>query len=235
LAIGTSLLRDRPHRVRAAWTEHQPGRHAHSVAPHTIKHQTGYEVALWVGASLGGGDIRVLRRSLFVFVIIELSSRRLVHFGNTRNPTDARVAEQLCEATPSREGPQHLIRDNDRKYDRLFARVATGTGIEVLRTPYGASRANAICKRFLGSAPPECLDHFPISGERYLYRVVKEHQRYFTCARPHQGTGQRIPCQPEGLPTLLMGAYLISHPVWGSLHHDYRWRAVERPSYPRVA
>ena len=55
-------------------------------------------------------------RSLFVFVIIELGSRRLVHFGVTRNPTDAWLAQQLREATPFAEGPRYLIRDNDSKY-----------------------------------------------------------------------------------------------------------------------
>jgi hypothetical protein len=34
-----------------------------------------------------------------VFVIIELGSRRMVHFGVTRNPTDEWTAHQLREAT----------------------------------------------------------------------------------------------------------------------------------------
>ena len=90
-------------------------------------------------------------RTIFVFVIIELGSRRMVHFGVTRNPTDAWVAQQLREATPFGEGPWFLIRDNDNKYGVSFAAVAAGTGIEVLRTPYEAPKANAHCERFLGS------------------------------------------------------------------------------------
>ena len=77
----------------------------------------------------------------------------------------------------------------------LFARVASGTGIEVLRTPYGAPKANAICERFLGSVRRECLDYFLILSERHLHRVMKEYQGYFNHARPHQGIEQRIPCQ----------------------------------------
>ncbi len=41
-------------------------------------------------------------RTIFVFVMIELGSRRLVYFGVTRNPTDEWVAQQLREATPKR-------------------------------------------------------------------------------------------------------------------------------------
>jgi hypothetical protein len=39
-------------------------------------------------------------RTVFVFVIIELGSRRIVHFGVTRNPTDEWTAQQLREAIP---------------------------------------------------------------------------------------------------------------------------------------
>jgi len=61
-------------------------------------------------------------RSVFVFVIIELGSRRVVHFGVTRNPTDQWTAQQLREATPYGEGPRYLIRDNDKKRRQLAAR-----------------------------------------------------------------------------------------------------------------
>jgi putative transposase len=174
-------------------------------------------------------------RTLFVFVIIELDSRRLVHFGVTRNPTDAWLAQQLREATPFSQGPRYLIRDNDSKYGRLFARVASGTGIEVLRTPYGAPKANAICERFLGSVRRECLDHFLILSERHLHRLMKEYGEYFNHARPHQGLGQRIPCRPLPGAEPSGSEQAISRPVLGGLHHDYQWRAAERRSYARAA
>jgi hypothetical protein len=129
-------------------------------------------------------------RTLFAFVIIELDSRRLVHYGVTRNSTDAWVAQQLHEAIPFAQGPPYLIRDNDRKYGRSFARVASGTRIAVLRTPYGAPKANARYERFLGSVRRECLDYFLILSERHLHRVMKQYQVYFNHARPHQGIRQ---------------------------------------------
>jgi hypothetical protein len=80
-------------------------------------------------------------RTTFVFVIIELGSRRIVHFGVTRNPTDQWTAQQLREATPLGEEPRFLIRDRDCKVGELFAYVASD--IEALKTPYRAPRANA--------------------------------------------------------------------------------------------
>ena len=177
----------------------------------------------------------VFFRSIFLFVIIELGSRRLVHFGVTRNPTDPWNAQQLREATPFGEGPRYLIGDHDRKYGQSFARVASGTGIEIVRTPYRAPRANAVCERFLGSVRRECLDHFLILSEPHLHRAMKDYQDYFNYARPHQGIRQRIPCQPvRGAGPQMIGE-LVCRPVLGGLHHDYHWQSQEGASCPRAA
>ena len=55
-------------------------------------------------------------RSLFVFVVIEHSSRRIVHSATSAHPTDAWMAQQLKEATPWGEGPRFLIHDRDSKF-----------------------------------------------------------------------------------------------------------------------
>jgi putative transposase len=173
--------------------------------------------------------------SIFVFVIIELESRRLVHFGVTRSPGDAWVAQQLREVTPFGEGPRFLIRDNDNKYGLAFARVADGSGIEVLPTPYQAPKANAICERFLGSVRRECLDFFLILSEQHLRMIMKQYQAYFNHARPHQGINQRVPCSSEESEEQARRGEITSQPVLGGLHHDYQRRALARPSFPRAA
>ena len=167
----------------------------------------------------------IVFRTVFVFAIIELGSRRVVHFGVTRSPTDRWVAQRLREATPFGEGPRFLIRDNDDKYGDSFERVTAG--IEVLSTPYRAPKANAICERFLGSVRRECLDHILILSERHLYRVVKEYMAYFNYARPHQGIEQRIPCRPKRPEAAPINGTLASRPVLSGLHHDYYWRAAQ--------
>ena len=101
----------------------------------------------------------------------------------------------MREATPFTQRPRFLIRDNDSKYSASFARVAAETGIEVLRTPFGAPKADvarlrAVCKRFLGSVRRECLDYFLILSERHLYRLMKHYQGHFNHARPTRGLGR---------------------------------------------
>jgi transposase InsO family protein len=160
-------------------------------------------------------------RTVFVFVIVELGSRRMVHVGMTRNPTDERTADQLREATHFGKGPRFLIRDNDRKYGSLFERAASR--IDVLKTPYRAPKANAVCERFLGSLRRECLDHFVILNERHVHRLVKEYKTYFNHARPPQGVEQRVPCRTERFDAPSVTATLSSRPVLNGLHHDYPW------------
>ena len=96
-------------------------------------------------------------RPLFAFFIIELKSRKVIHVGVTRSPTDPWVAQQLREATPYGQAPKYLIRDNDSKFGSLFARVTTTSEIEILKTPYHAKRPNAICERFA----QECAARMP--------------------------------------------------------------------------
>jgi transposase InsO family protein len=164
-----------------------------------------------------------LFRPLFAFFITELGSRRIVHVGVTRSPTDDWVAQQLREATPFGEAPRFLVRDNDAKYGAHFTAVASGSGIEVLRTPIRAPRANAICERLLGSVRRECLDHVLILSEAHLRRILTEYVGYFNRARPHQGINQQVPDPGDTAANLLSaGAHVVGFPVLGGLHHAYR-------------
>jgi putative transposase len=162
-------------------------------------------------------------RPLYVFFIIELQSRKVIHVNVTRSPADLWAAQQLREATPYGQAPNYLIRDHDCKFGPSFARVATTSGIKVLRTPYRTPQANAVCERFLGSVRRECLDHFLIIHEKQLHRLLRSYVVYFNRARPHQGLEQQIPIAPVSSATQHDGSdRVISVPVLSGLHHDYQ-------------
>jgi putative transposase len=162
----------------------------------------------------------LLFRPLYIFVVMELQSRRIVHTAVTRFPTDAWTAQQLREATPWGKSPRYLIRDRDTKYGPLFSNVAESTGITVLRTPVRAPKANAICERFVGSLKRECLDHMLILHSYQLHRIVRGYVDYYNHSRPHQGIGQRVPAQfPRTYPP--SSGRIIATPVLGGLHHVY--------------
>jgi transposase InsO family protein len=165
-----------------------------------------------------------LFRQWYIFVVLELKTRRIVHTGVTKYPTDEWAAQQLREATPWGEGPKYLIRDRDKKYATHFSTVADATGIKELKTPYRTPQANGICERFIGSLRRECLDHILIHDDKHLERVVKEYTIYFNQERPYQGIGQRIPNQyelPKSKPT---SGRIKSKAILGGLHHSYSRR-----------
>src|SRR5258708_7988089 len=162
-------------------------------------------------------------RPLFAFFLTLLKSRRVIHVGVTRSPSDPWVAQHLREATPYGQAPKYLIHDNDSTFGPCFARVATTSGIEILTTPYHAPRANAFCERFMRSVRQECLDHVLIVHEKQLQRVLNAYVMYFNQARPHQGIGQQIPqysgssaCTPHE------ATKVVAFPILAGLHHDYR-------------
>ena len=162
-------------------------------------------------------------RSLVAFFIIDLHSRRVIHVGVTRSPTDAWTAQQLREATPYGQSPNYLIRDRDGKFGCCFARVAATSGIKMLKTPYHAPRANAICERFLLSVRRECLDHLFTFQEKQLHRVLQAYVQYFNRDRPHQGIKQQIPAQfGEPVSADHDAGKILCFSVLGGLHHDYQ-------------
>ncbi len=180
--------------------------------------------AIWACDFLPVTDL--LFRPLYAFFVVALGSRRVVHVGVTRHPTDAWVAQQLREATPFGQRPRYLIRDNDSKYGQAFARVAAASGIAVLRTAYRAPEQNAICERFLGTVRRECLDHVLVLGEGHLRRVLHKYAAFFNTARPHQGLRQRIPSSAAGMrPRSERGGKVRAVPVLGGLHHTYQHAA----------
>jgi putative transposase len=166
----------------------------------------------------------LLFRPLYIFIIIELKTRRIVHAAVTRSPTDNWTAQQLREATPWGKGPRYLIRDRDKKYGGLFSAVARSTGIKELKTPVLAPRANAVCERFIGSLKRECLDHMLVLNEQQLCRTVKEYVAFYNHLRPHQGLRQHIPDPVEPIFQPMADGDITkvtSTVILGGLHHSY--------------
>jgi putative transposase len=100
--------------------------------------------------------------------------------------------------------------------------VAAGRKIEILKTPYRAPKANAICERYLGSVRRECLAQTLILAESHLYRVIKEYVSFFNQVRPHQGIEQRIPWETLSEGKEKQKGKIIAIPVLNGLHHDCR-------------
>ena len=176
---------------------------------------------------------------LYVVVVMKLSSREIVHFAVTENPTLDWMKQQVRNACYE-EQPRFLIHDNDRKfgqYGRPLRVEARGKkvscrsaldawlwevmGIRGIATPYGAPNAAAHIERVIKTLRVECLDRTLIWNERHLRATLHEYISWYNEARVHQGL-RGIPAPDPAIAARPENGKLVARPVLGGLHHDYR-------------
>jgi transposase InsO family protein len=104
--------------------------------------------------------------------------------GCTANPTGAWVTQQARQFAWTLEGQPStmrlLIRDRDSKFTRDFDAVFASEGIEIIKTPVRAPKANAFAERFVRTARAECLDWLLIINRRHLERVLRVFAQHST-------------------------------------------------------
>lgn len=169
-------------------------------------------------------------RILYVFVVMEVGSRRIVHVNVTTNPTAEWTLQQLREALPWDPPYRFLLHDRDSIYSSRLDESIEALGVRVLRTPVRAPKANARCERLIGTLRRECLDHLIPFGENHLRRLLQRWKRYYNRARPHSSLGTGFPEATEALPVapqphrhrLPEASRVVAHPVLGGICHDYR-------------
>jgi putative transposase len=132
-----------------------------------------------------------------------------------------------CNAPRTRVGARKralLIHDRDTRYGTMFDRRLRHLGIEQVRTPFRAPRANSIVERWVKSARHECLDHLFVLNETHLRRAISAYVTYFNYWRSHRSLGQRAPCESAALQFRPREANckITAEPVLGGLHHIYR-------------
>ena len=166
---------------------------------------------------------------LYVFVVIEHASRRLLHVNVTAHPTSAWTLQQLREAIPSDHRYRFLIHDRDSIFSQQLDQHIRHLGLRVLKTPPQAPQANAICERVLGTLRQECLDLMIPLTEPHLRRILMEWVRHYNAGRPHMALGPGIPQPPPLLPVtlhahrhrLLPHLRVVARSVLGGVHHEY--------------
>lgn len=160
-------------------------------------------------------------RILYVFMVLSLDRRRIVHFNVTDSPTPEWTSLQLIQAFPFDTAPRYVIRDRDSIYGEKVVETLRVLGIEEKVISYQSPWQNGFAERVIGSIRRECLDHVIVFGERHLRRVLREYVAYYHEARTHLGLGKDAP-EPRAMQPRDAGN-VVSEPVLGGLHHRY-WR-----------
>jgi putative transposase len=181
---------------------------------------------------------------VYVFVIMEVGSRRIVHANVTSNPTLPWVKQQIREATAWGQTPRFLVHDNDGIFGQFGRPVKVErdgktrscrchldrwlhevVGIEGLPIPYGAPNASPHVERFMRTLRQEALDHFIFLSADHVRRVVMEYVRYYNGARPSQAIHGIPDPYPELKQPPPKTGRLVALPVLGGVQHDYRLAA----------
>ena len=166
---------------------------------------------------------------LYVFVVMELESRKIIRQNVTTHPTEQWVIQQFREAIPSDHNYRFIIHDRDSIFSTQVDKSLKKMGVRALKTPVRSPTANAFCERLIGSARRECMDNIIPLSERHVYRTMKEWSGHYNSGRPHMSLGPGIPDAPELLPVPLQehrhkspsDVVLAVKSVLGGLHHEY--------------
>jgi Integrase core domain/Amidohydrolase family len=168
-------------------------------------------------------------RVLYVFVVMEVGSRRILHCNVTAHPTAAWAVQQFREAIPSDHIYRFLIHDRDSIFSPEVDDDLGAFGLRVLRTPVQAPEANAYCERLMGTIRRECLDYVIPLSEKHLRTIMREWVAHYNQGRPHASLGPGIPdsdSRPRPRPSihgheLPANCRIRARDVLGGLHHEY--------------
>lgn len=136
-------------------------------------------------------------RIVYVFVVLDIGTRRIIHWNTTTHPTAEWTVQQFRACITGDQPHRFLIHDHDRIYSKAVDQALTAMGLQILKTPTAAPQANAFRERVIGTVRRECLDFVIPLSERHLRRIVTEWVDHYNHGRPHTSLGPGIPDAPR--------------------------------------
>jgi putative transposase len=106
-------------------------------------------------------------------------------------------------------------------------RPPAAAGIEVVKIPPHAPKANAFAERWVRSVRHECLNWVLVWNRSHLETVVAAYVKHYNTARPHRGINLNVPAADRDPTPSSLGQIRRIQPVdvLGGLVHEYRHAA----------
>jgi transposase InsO family protein len=160
---------------------------------------------------------------VYVFFVLSLERRRVLHVNVTAHPYAAWAAQQIVEALGVEIVPARLIRDRDAifgtEFDGRVSNQVDNLGVRQIRIAPRSPWQNGHAERWVGTLRRELLDHLIVLGERYLLRLVRQHVAYYNEDRPHMSLDRDAPVARAVEPP--NAGEVVALPRVGGLHHRY--------------
>jgi transposase InsO family protein len=162
----------------------------------------------------------ILCQRIYVLIGIEHATRRVHLLGLTAHPTGPWVTQQARNLFMELQAPfRFLIRDRDAKYSASFDAVFVSEGMQIVKTPVQAPRANAICERWIATLRRECTDRLLIYHEHHLRAVLSGYLAHYNQHRPHRALHRRPPQpSPADIPAELFRRRTVVHGLINEYH-----------------
>jgi putative transposase len=222
-----------PRTVRAYWPSRPDRRWRRTSSQHWQAFVRNHARSIVASYFLIAVTVRF--RVLYVLIVMEVGTRKILHSNVTAHPTATWTLQQFREVLPGDHQCKFLIHDRDSIFSPSLDRELATFGLRVLRTPVRAPQANAYCERLVGTIRRECLDFLIPLGESHLRAMLREWVRHYNRGRPHMSLGPGIPAgdgdnnkqtaiQPlraEGRHRLPERCEIRAKPILGGLHHEY--------------
>jgi transposase InsO family protein len=161
---------------------------------------------------------------LYVFVVLSLERRRILHVNVTRHPYAQWAAQQIVEAFGEDGAFKFLIRDRDKIFGAAFDHRVNHLGVQQLRIAPRSPWQNGFAERLVGTFRRELTAHLIVLGEGHLLPCARAYAKFYNEDRPHMSLGGDSPAgrpveQPE------MGKVVALRRL-GGFHHRYTRRAA---------
>jgi len=116
---------------------------------------------------------------LYVFVLLDIGTRRVVHWNLTDRAGSEWTIQQFRNGLPLDGTYRFLVHDRDGIFAPAVDEALRSMSLQVSKTPVRAPQANAHCERPIGTARRDCLDWLIPLNERHLRSVVAEWMSHY--------------------------------------------------------